>query len=62
MNARKGYSMKRRKTKSERREARVTIRLTEEQRKMVQQVAAQKGLDESEYIRMVVVESLGSKR
>ncbi len=54
--------MKRRKTKADRREARVTIRLTDEQCKLVQQVAAHKGLDKSEYIRMVVVESLGSKR
>jgi predicted DNA binding CopG/RHH family protein len=54
--------MERRKPKAKRREARVTIRLTDEQRKLVQEVAAQKGLDESEYIRMVVVESIKSKR
>ncbi len=50
--------MKRRKAKAERRESRVTIRLTDMQRKKVQEIAAQKGLDESEYIRMVIVESI----
>ncbi len=54
--------MKRRKTKAERREARVTIRLTDEQRKAVRTAAAHKGLDESEYIRMVVVEAASKHR
>ncbi len=53
--------MERRKKKADRREARVTIRLTEEQREQVKQAATKKGLDESEYIRMVVVESLSKQ-
>lgn len=44
--------------KGQKKDVRVTIRLTSEQEKTARKIAEQKGLNVSTYIRMVVVEEI----
>jgi len=48
--------MKRRKARAERKEVRITIRLTEEQAAQIEKAATKKGLDIAPYIRMIVIQ------
>ena len=48
--------MKRRKTKAERKEIRITVRLTEEQAARIGEAAKKKGLDIAPYVRTIVIQ------
>jgi predicted DNA binding CopG/RHH family protein len=48
--------MKRRKSKAERKETRITVRLDKEQAALVEQKAKKKGLGIAPYVRMIVIQ------